>query len=545
MIVQFLSGIGLLLFGVSTLSASFEKICGTKIRSQISKYNNSPTKNTFFGFLLVLLMQSSTAGVSLIMGLSGIGILTLFQAFCMIIGTNIASAINTLWVALQGVNIVGYFGLLTLIGFFIRLFGKSNNVKNWGMCLCGFGLVFLGLSVMSSSVKELSSTQGFLDFFFSIDSPMVLFVLGLLLSALLNSSLGTTAIVSSILISNPELLSLQNASYVVYAMNIGTCFTLILIGLTSGNRQSLKASLSYLIFNIIGALIFCPLTIFDWITPVTSFLNNPTLQLILVNIIFNVVTTFICLPLAKPITKLLDRIIKDKKTKTVEEISQTPTLGLVQLNSNAISYFYETCDNIEVAMNYVLQENENIDTVKKEINQLIDKTKDMNTQLLQLGGELSQGDEDTKRDLNNTYIGLEKTNVNILKLINSCSYNNKKVNFTQKQNKTILNLQTLMLENLAEMRLAVYDILSKGQIEATDKINSILDKLENIVDLKIKAKKSIVQDSVSMETKVKKYTCYLNVINYFEQINTNLTDIILNIADIKMPEEMEEKMLTE
>lgn len=545
MVIQFLSGIGLLLFGVSTLSSAFEKICGTKIRQRIAKHNKSASKNTFFGILLVLVMQSSTAGVSLIMGLSGLGILTLFQSFCMIIGTNIASAINTLWIALQGVNIVGYFGLLTLVGFFIRLFGKSNTAKNWGMCLCGFGLIFIGLSLMSSSVKELSSTQGFIDFFFSIDSPIILFVLGLLLSALLNSALGTTAILSSILISTPELLSLQNAAYVIYAMNVGTCFTLILIGLTSNNRQSLKSSLSYLLFNIIGCFIFCPLTIFDWITPLTSFLNNPTLQLVFVNIIFNVVTALICLALAKPITKLLDKIIKDKKTETVEEISQTPTLGLVQLNANAISYFYETCDNIEVAMNYVLQNNENIDSIKQEINQLIDKTKDMNNQLLQLGGELSQGDETSKRDLNNTYVGIEKTNVNIVKLINSCSYNGKKVNFTQKQNKIITDIQSLMLDNLQEMKMVFYDLLTKGEVETTEQINNILNKLENIVELKIKAKKSIIQDTVSMEIKVKKYTCYLNVINYFEQINTNLTDIILNITNINIPENIEEKMLTE
>lgn len=545
MIIQFLTGIGILLFGVNTLSSAFEKICGNKIRYQIAKYNKSKTKNTLFGILLVLVMQSSTASISLIMGLGGLGILTLFQSFCIIIGTNIASAINTFWVAFQGINIVAYFGLLTLIGVFVRIFGKSNTAKNWGTALCGFGLVFIGLSLMSSAFKDLSTTQAFLDFFFKIDKPMVLFVLGLLLSALLNSSLGTTAILSSILISNPELMSLQNAAYVIYAMNIGTCLTLILIGLTSNNRQSLKVSLSYLIFNIIGALIFCPLTILDWITPLTSFLNNPTLQLIFVNIIFNVVTAFVCLPLAKPITKLLDLIIKDKKQKHVEEISQTLTLGLVQLNSNAISYFYETCDNLEYAMNYVLQDKENIDSFKQEINQLIDKTKDMNIQLLQFGGELSQGDENTKRDLNNTYIGLEKTNVNILKLINSCSYNGKKVNFTQKQNKIITSIQELMLENLQEMRFVVYEFLTKSELASKDQLNKILDNLEQILNLKIKAKKSIILDTVSMEAKVKKYTCYLNVINYFEQINTNLTDIVLNLSNFKIPENLEEKMLTE
>ena len=544
MIIQFLTGIGILLFGVNTMSSSFEKILGNKIRKLVSKYSKSPIKNTLFGILLDLVMQSSTASVSLVMGLSGVGIVTLFQAFCIIIGTNIASAINVFWVALQGVNIIAYFGLLTLVGIFIRLFGKSNTAKNWGKCLCGLGLIFVGLGLMSSATSALSQTPGFIEFFFKINNPIVLFFLGLLLSAVLNSSLGTVAILSSILSMSYPVLSLQNASYVIYAMNIGTTFTLLLIGLTSKNRQSLKTALSYLTFNVIGALIFCPLTIFDWVTPVTSFLNNLTLQIIFINLIFNIVTSVISLILAKPISKLLNKMIKDKETKQVHEISQMPTLGLVQLNSNAITYFYETCQTLESAMLYVsnLENNDNL-SIKSKISELTQNAKDMNNSLLQLGGELIEEDEVTKRYLNSTFVGIEKTNVNINKLINSCVYNDKKVNFTQKHIKTINEIKDIISENLIDMKVIVNETLTQGVLTSKELLNNIISRLEKVVELKIKAKKSIVHDTASMEQKIKKYTCYLNVINYFEQINTNLTDIILSISSINAPENLEEKVM--
>lgn len=538
MLLSFLTGIGILLFGVNIMSSSFEKICGNKIRKSITKYQSSKVKNSLFGCLIIMLMQSSTATVSLFMGLCGAGIISLFQSICLIFGSNIGSAINVIFVAFQGINIVGYFGLLTLIGVFIRIFSKNNTVKNWGMCLCGLGLIFVGLSLMSSAANELSQTQGFIDFFFSINNPAILFFLGLILSALINSSLGTIAILNTILTMTPAILSLQYASYVVFAMNVGTCLTLILIGLTSGNKKSLKASLSYLLFNIVGVLIFCPLTIFDWVTPVTSFLNNPTFQLIFVNIIFNVVTLLITLPFAKPITKLLDKLIPDNKNKSQDSISASPTLGLAQLNANALTYFNNTVEYIEKSMDYVSSENEEIQETKESILSLIENSKQMKNELLKIGGELSIADESTKRDLNNIFIGIEKTNVNTIKLIDSCKYHDKKVNFTQKQRKIISSLQLLINDNLLDMKTFMQEIMSKGALENNNLLDNIIKKLEKITKLKIKAKKSIVADSVSMEPKIKKYTCYLNVINYFEQITTNLTDMLLNITNVKQPENL-------
>lgn len=532
MVITFLTGIGVLLFGVHIMSSSFEKICGNKIRKTVAKFQTSATKNSLFGMLIVLLLQSSTATVSLVMGLCGASVITLFQAFCLIIGSNVGSALHIVLVAFQEINIIGYFSLLTLIGVFIRLFAKKPTAKNWGMCLCGLGLIFVGLSLMSRASNELSQTQGFIDFFFKINNPFILFCLGLVLSALINSSLGTTAIVSSILTMTPLILSLQNASYIIYAMNIGTCFTLVLIGLASRNRKSLKASLSYLIFNIIGALIFCPLTIFDWVTPCTSFLNNPTFQIIFINIIFNTVTLILTLPLAKPITKLLDKIIPDKK-ENQESISLTPTLGLVQLNSTALTLFNDTIKNMQESMDYISSSNMEISETKNEIFGLIEKTKTMNGELLKIGGELSESDEQTKRDLNSFFIGIEKTNVNIIKLVDSCLYKNKKVNFTQKQISTILALQKLTNENLLDMQKVINEIIISNGLEDLNIVDNILNNLEEITTIKIKAKKSIVEESVSMEHTMRKYTCFLNVINYFEQITTNLTDIILNITKIK------------
>ncbi len=532
MIVQFLCGIGILLFGVSVMSSSFEKLCGTNFKHKIAKYGNSKTKNALLGIGLDFVMQSSTASISLIMGLCGAGVLTLSQTIAIMMGTNIASAVSVLWVALQGVNIVSYFGLLIVIGFFIKLFAKSNVLKNWGLCLCGFGLIFCGMSYMGIATKSLSSSPEFIDFFFNINNPWILFALGLLLSALINSSLGTTAIVSSILISNPELLSIQNASYIIYAMNIGTCFTLILIGLTSKNKQSLKVSLSYLMFNIVGAIIFCPLTIWDWITPVTSFISDATLKIIFVNIIFNIVTIAICLPLVNVFAKLLDKMIPNKNQEdNFENISTVPTLGFVQLGSNSISYFKETCRTLGYAMDYTRHSSKNRKTeILKHAENMIIQSKEMNKKLFELDAEYAFENEKEKRDINNMFIGIEKANVNIEKLVYSCEYNNKKIKFNETQQEILNQMRQIIEDNILLSRTIVSNSLTNGCKVSTFDVQKIVDNMSKITVLKVEAKQSVISEN---DKDFDKLTSYLNVINYFEEITTNLTDIILNIAEIE------------
>ncbi len=540
MVLTFLTGVGILLFGVSIMSSSFEKICGSGIRKTLNKFSGSITKNSIFGAIFTIILQSNTATVSLFAGLAGASVVTLYQSICLIMGSNIGAALHTILVAFSEINIIGFLGLLTLVGVFIRLFGKKSFTKNIGLCICGLGIVFVGLSLMSSASNELSKTPEFTEFFFNIDNAFILFCLGLVLSALVNSSLGMTAIIASILTATPALLSLQNASYIIYAMNIGTCITPLIIGLTSGNRKTLKAMLSYLIFNIIGAFLFCLITIYDWVTPVTSFLGNATFQVIFINIIFNVVTFAIMLPLAKPLERLLNKIIPDKG-ETTDQISRVPTLGFAQLNKNALDYFKNTVLYIKQGMDYIVNTDTAVDEITNKILTDADNAKNMNDQLLKIGGELSNADELNKRDLNNIFIGIEKTDVNTVKLINSCYYNGRKITFTQKQLKTISSLSRLMNDNLVDIQEVISEIIPNGSLESTNLLENIVKRLEKMTKIKVRAKKSVIEDSVSMSHKINRYTCFLNVINYFEQITTNLTDILLNISSLRPKKDSQEQ----
>lgn len=539
MIIQFLTGLGILLFGVNIMSSAFEKICGTKIRRTISKYGKNIYKNSFFGCFLTILLQSSTASIVLILGLTGVGATTLLQSISLIIGSNIASALNTIIIAFQSIDIIAYFGLLTLLGIIMRLVFKNNNVKNWGMCLSGLGLIFVGLSLMSSAITNLSSSANFVDFVSSINNPWLLFVIGIVFSALLNSPLGTTATIATILAISPAVLSIQNAAYLIYGMNIGTCITLLIIG-ASTNIETFKAGLFHLLFNVCGSILFCLISLFDWITPVLGWINNPTLEIIMINIIFNTVTALIVLPLAPAISKLLDRCIKSKKQTQNQEISDMPTLGLIQLNSNALNLFHDTCDCLETSMLFVGSSAvKDIEKTKTDVQKIIEESDEMIKQLFKLPSG-TDVDEDEKLELNVSFIGIAKTNVNTLKLIESCEIDKTKVEFTQKQLSLINKIVELMVSNLEDMRNILNEKFNHLDVDYSSSIENILNRLEGIVQLKIKAKKNVISDTIIAEKNVKKYTAFLNVINYFEEINTNLTDIILSTSTKNYEEKIKE-----
>ncbi|MBQ3494107.1 MAG: Na/Pi cotransporter family protein [Clostridia bacterium] len=539
MVIQFLTGIGILLFGVNILSTNFEKLCGSKMKYVINKYSSNRASGAFFGGLLTIMLTSSSAGSILISGLAGAGVLTLLQSIALIMGTNIGGALSLLLVAFQSINLVAYFGALTFVGVFMRLLFKNEKVKTWGNCLCGFGLLFTSLSLMSSATASLKTSEAFLSIFTKIDHPALLVLIGIAVTAVLQSSHAVMAILASLLGTSvaTSVLSVYSAAFIVYGMNIGTCVTLLLVGALS-NKKSLRTALCHILFNIFGCILFSLISIFDWVTPCLSFINNPAIEIILVDIIFNTTTCLILICFQKPIAKLLTKIVPDKKTKQpqTEQISSSiPTLAIVQLAKNATILFDDTSDCLERAMLYVTSDAiKNSVAIRKTIDETIKTNEEMYNALIKLDVGTTQSDTKTISKLHSFFVGIKKTNVNIQKLLNSAENKDTKYNFTQKQEKVMHDITALMNQNLEDMKIFIEeDYLGIDNENTSVIVENIISRLEKIVIKKIEAKQSIVQSSKTSETSVAKYTAYLNVINYFEQINTNLTDIIIAIISAK------------
>lgn len=352
-IFLFLTGIGLLLFGVQFMGQSLEKLLGANFRKKINKFAGNRFSSFGLGTIITFVLQSSTASTAMFVGFAGAGIITLFQGINLIIGCNVGTAISAFLLAFESIDVVVIIASFALVGVVINLFAKNSpTLKNVGNTLIGFGILFAGLVMISNGTDYFKSLSGFDAFILSFKNPFLLIIVGALITALLQSSFGSFAIIISLMATSTGAgFDIVSACYLVYGVNIGTCLTTIITGYST-NTDGKRVAWFHLIFNLIGTIIFTILTLFvPWTKVLTNIVTNTTLQVLFVNLIFNIVTAIITLTFAKTCTKLTKLLIRRSKKEIQSAFTirsgelETPTLAIKKLNFGALKLLedYNSC----------------------------------------------------------------------------------------------------------------------------------------------------------------------------------------------------------
>lgn len=350
-IFLFLTGIGLLLFGVQFMGQALEKLLGANFRKKINKFAGNRFSSFGLGTIITFMLQSSTASTAMFVGFASAGIITLFQGINLIIGANVGTAISAFLLAFESFNVIEIIASFVFVGVIINLFAKNKpTLKNVGNTLIGFGVLFAGLVMISSGTAYFKGLSGFDSFILSFTNPFLLIVVGMLITALLQSSFGAFAIIISLMGTSAVAgFDVVSACYLVYGVNIGTCLTTIITGLST-NTDGKRVAWFHLIFNVIGTIIFTLLTLF---VPWTNILQNitPTLQVLLINLIFNVATALLSLIFANVCVKLTKFLVRRSKKEiesayTIRSAElETPTLAIKKLNFSATKLMldYKNC----------------------------------------------------------------------------------------------------------------------------------------------------------------------------------------------------------
>jgi phosphate:Na+ symporter len=260
----------------------------------------------------------------MVIGFVNVGIMSLAQAATIIYGANIGTTVTAQIVALGlsgggGISTTVIFAAFAGLGAFIELFSKKEAWKTWGGIITGFGMLFVGLSLMSGSMKELSGLPEIKAFLASIEHPLMLVLFGAILTAIVQSSSVVTSIALTMAVTG--LISLNQGIYLTMGSNIGSCVVAIIAGLTSGLNAK-RTALIHLLFNCFGVFIFL---IAAWVMHLvtagglnygiifeTMFPGAPQLQLAMFHTIFNCVTVCIILPLTNHLVNLVVKILPEK-----------------------------------------------------------------------------------------------------------------------------------------------------------------------------------------------------------------------------------------
>lgn len=248
-ILSMAGGLGLFLFGMRVMSDSIEKVAGAKLRRILEIFTTNRFSGMVVGVVFTAIIQSSSACTAMVVSFVNAGLMNLYQAAGVIFGANIGTTVTS---QLVSFNLSAYAPVFLLAGVLVAMFCKHEKVKKFADIIIGFGILFLGLSTMSSSMAGMREEPQIVNMIGSLHNPLMATLVGLLLTTVIQSSSVTVSIV--LLLANQDLLSLSIALYIILGCNIGACTTALLASL-SGKKDAKRAALIHFWFNVIGTVI--------------------------------------------------------------------------------------------------------------------------------------------------------------------------------------------------------------------------------------------------------------------------------------------------
>ena len=393
-ILTLLAGIGIFLIACQIMSSNLESASSERLKHLFTKASRSKLLGVGIGTIGTAAIQSSGATTVMTIGFVNAGIISLTQAATIIYGANIGTTITAQIVALgmfggNGVSTSIIFSAFAGIGAFISLFANKEGYKTLGGILTGFGMLFVGLSLMSGSMEEFAALPSVKTFLAGISNPVLLVLIGTIFTAIIQSSSVMTSIALAMLVSG--LISLDQGIYITMGYNIGSCVVAIIAGMTS-SKNAKRTALIHLIFNCSGVIFFLALNLLAGALSGGSlsfghlfnswFPGAPQTQLAMFHTFFNVVTVMCILPLTNLLVNMVVKMVPDKPEAldpdaprlhyVDDNMLKTPPVAVQQTKKEVLRMASLAIENFNRSVNAIctldLVEQERFEKVEKELN---------------------------------------------------------------------------------------------------------------------------------------------------------------------------------
>lgn len=311
-VMGLLGGLALFLYGMQMMSTGLEVAAGNKMKQVLEKLTSNRFLGIGMGALITALIQSSSATTVMVVGFVNSGMMTLKQAVWIIMGANIGTTITGQLIAL---NVGEIAPLVAFAGVAMIVFSKNPKLRYVGNIFAGVGILFIGMGMMSDSMKPLQDWPAFINLLSKFENPILGIGVGAAFTAIIQSSAASIGILQTL--ANNGVITLSGAAFVLFGQNIGTCITAFLASIGT-NRGAKRATLIHVLFNVIGTVFF---TILCIVSPLTSIIQasnpgNPAGQIANMHTIFNIATTILLIPFGTLLAKLAEGLLPDRGEET-------------------------------------------------------------------------------------------------------------------------------------------------------------------------------------------------------------------------------------
>ena len=380
-ILSLAGGLGLFLYGMHIMSDAIEKAAGEKLRSILEFFTKNKYTGMLVGIIFTAIVQSSSACTVMVVSFVNSGLMNLFQAAGVIFGANIGTTVTS---QLVSFNLSEYAPAFLFLGVVGVMFCKNKKIIKISEVILGFGILFMGLSVMSSAMAGLREDPGVRSLLQSLESPLLGILVGLVLTAIIQSSSVTVSIV--LLMCTQGLLDLEISLFIILGCNIGSCGSALLASL-AGKKDAKRAAMIHFLFNVIGSTIVY--VIFKlgmpWIVDMLHRISGDDLGRCVANAhtMVKVFQVIILLPFSSWIVKLTYKLIPGEEKKVNyrdsyqleyigDKVLFNPTTALVNVINEIERMAYLSNENLNRAMNAL------ITLDQEDINEVYEVEKNIN-----------------------------------------------------------------------------------------------------------------------------------------------------------------------
>ncbi|MBR1502071.1 MAG: Na/Pi cotransporter family protein [Bacteroidales bacterium] len=367
-LLTLLAGIGVFLIACQMMSSNLEAASSERLKKLFSKASNSKLMGVGIGALGTAAIQSSGATTVMTIGFVNAGIISLSQAATIIYGANIGTTITAQIVALgmfggNSLSTSVIFSALAGLGAFLSLFAKKSGPKTLGGILAGFGLLFVGLELMSGSMEAFAALDVVKAFLSGIGNPVLLVLLGAVLTAIIQSSSVMTSIALAMVVTG--LIGIDQGIYLTLGSNIGSCVVAVIAGVASGTNAK-RTALIHLLFNCTGVVIFMlAALLLGWFDISYGsvferlFPSAPQVQLAMFHTFFNTTTVVLMLPLTGALVGLVSKLIPERTIRQNSEFSlhyvdenmlRTPPVAVSQVKREILRMADIAMENVDRAL---------------------------------------------------------------------------------------------------------------------------------------------------------------------------------------------------
>lgn len=334
MTMALLGGLALFLYGMKLMGEGLEKAAGDRLKRLLESLTRNPLMGLLVGVVFTMIIQSSSATTVMVVGFVNAGLLDLMQATGVILGANIGTTV-TAWIV-AGFQATAFMPLVLLIGVAMMMFLKKLKLQRIGQVVAGFGMLFVGMGMMSDAMKPLAESAEFARLMTAFSNPIMALLVGVAVTAIIQSSSASVGILEMLAIQG--LVPLGTSLYIIMGTNIGTCVTAMLSAV-GATRTAKRAALIHLMFNVLGTLVVFILVSLLPVSTWIGHINGPALQIAVAHTSFKVFEVLCFVLLRKWLVKLVmilvpgeDKQGEGKSLKFLDDrILSTPPIAVAQI----------------------------------------------------------------------------------------------------------------------------------------------------------------------------------------------------------------------